>query len=206
MTVNRTTIWTFGAELYSAALNNEFNNLLDNPQITNADISTGAAIAYAKLNLGGSVQDSDIASDANIQPSKIDNTAAVLDPPSPQTIQNTILQTPIVDTEFAIGNVSGTENWDWSKGDRQNCIVTGNTILNPINMVAGQTATLWMVQNSTGVYNIAITPTGGANIYWNQKSPPPWESGNITVANEVDCCIIRYDGTNFFGMWGQNFG
>lgn len=53
MTVNRSTIWSDNQVLTAAALNGEFNNLLNAPAIVNADISAGAAIAPSKITFGG---------------------------------------------------------------------------------------------------------------------------------------------------------
>lgn len=52
--VTRTTIWSDNQVLTAAALNGEFNNLLNSPNIVNADISAGAAIAPSKITFGGS--------------------------------------------------------------------------------------------------------------------------------------------------------
>lgn len=50
--VNRTTVWQVGNKLTSAALDNEFNNLLDALAIVDADISGAANISLSKINLG----------------------------------------------------------------------------------------------------------------------------------------------------------
>lgn len=51
-TVTRTTTWSDGQVLTAAALNGEFNNLLNALAITNADISGSAAIAISKIATG----------------------------------------------------------------------------------------------------------------------------------------------------------
>jgi len=49
MQVTRTTVWSDGNTLTASALNGEFNNLLNSPDIENADIASDAAIALTKL-------------------------------------------------------------------------------------------------------------------------------------------------------------
>jgi hypothetical protein len=51
-TPTRTTTWADGNVLTAAALNGEFNNLLNSMSIVNADISAGAAIAMSKIATG----------------------------------------------------------------------------------------------------------------------------------------------------------
>lgn len=51
--MTRTTVWSDGQILSAAALNGEFNNLLNALNIVNADISAGAAIAPSKITFGG---------------------------------------------------------------------------------------------------------------------------------------------------------
>lgn len=46
----RTTTWVDQQVLTATALNNEFNNLLDALNIVNADIASGAAISWSKIN------------------------------------------------------------------------------------------------------------------------------------------------------------
>ena len=52
MVANRTTIFADGNVLTASQLNGEFNNLLNAPQIVNADISGSAAIAISKIATG----------------------------------------------------------------------------------------------------------------------------------------------------------
>lgn len=52
MVANRTTIFADGNALTASQLNGEFNNLLNAPQIVNADISGSAAIAISKIATG----------------------------------------------------------------------------------------------------------------------------------------------------------
>jgi hypothetical protein len=69
--VTRTTVWVDGNVLTASALNGEFNNLLNALALTNSDIAGGAAIAYSKLNLTGSIVNADIGSGAAIAYSKL---------------------------------------------------------------------------------------------------------------------------------------
>ena len=52
-TITRTTIWSDNQILTAAALNNEFNNLLNAVAIVNSDISAGAAIVESKILFNG---------------------------------------------------------------------------------------------------------------------------------------------------------
>lgn len=51
-TVTRSTVWSDAQVLTAAALNGEFNNLLNALAIVNADISAGAAIDISKISGG----------------------------------------------------------------------------------------------------------------------------------------------------------
>lgn len=77
-TISRSTTWSDGQTLTAAALNAEFNNILNdyNGGITNANISASAAIAYSKLSLTGAILNADLA--GSIAASKISGTAATL--------------------------------------------------------------------------------------------------------------------------------
>lgn len=77
-TVTRSTVWVDGNVLTASALNGEFNNLLNALALTNSDIAGGAAIAYSKLNLTGSVVNADINSSAAIVYSKLSLTASIV--------------------------------------------------------------------------------------------------------------------------------
>jgi len=50
----RSTIWTSLQILTAAALNNEFNNLLNSLQLVDADVASNAQIATTKILFGGS--------------------------------------------------------------------------------------------------------------------------------------------------------
>lgn len=53
MNVTRTTNWISGQVLTASALNTEFDNLLNSPNIVNADISSSANITPSKILFGG---------------------------------------------------------------------------------------------------------------------------------------------------------
>jgi len=75
--VTRTTTWSDGQVLTAAALNGEFNNLLNALNIVNSDIAGGAAIAYSKLALSGSIVNADISSGAAIAYSKLNLSGSI---------------------------------------------------------------------------------------------------------------------------------
>src|SRR4030043_658086 len=72
-TVSRIKTWGTSDTLTAADLNAEFNNIINdyNGNITNANSSASAAIAYSKLSLTGNILNADIAAGAGIVASKL---------------------------------------------------------------------------------------------------------------------------------------
>ncbi len=162
MQVTRTTTWTSGQTLTASALNNEFNNLLNAPNIVNADISASAAIAYSKLNLSLSVKDADIATNAAITASKIANTAVTLS--DTQTLTNKTLTNPTVNGSIQnVTSISGTTpTLDLSTANVFNGQLSGNTTFSLSNVLAGKVFVLEIQQGSGTSY----TTTFWSNITW----------------------------------------
>ena len=92
-TISRQTTWADNQVLNAAALNAEFDNIVNdyNGSITNANISASAAIAYSKLNLALSIVNADISASAAIATSKINVTfpsGTILGTTDTQTLTN----------------------------------------------------------------------------------------------------------------------
>lgn len=106
-TISRQTTWSDNQVLTAAALNAEFNNIVNdyNGSITNANVSASAAIAYSKLNLTGAVLNADLA--GSIAAAKIANTAVTLS--DTQSLTNkTIYDSTNVLTEVTTTTSSAT--------------------------------------------------------------------------------------------------
>ncbi len=109
-TTSRVTTWISGDTLTAAALNTEFNNLLTGGinNIENANVASGAAIAYSKLSLTGAILNADLA--GSIAATKITNTAATLS--DTQTLTNKrITRRAVTVTQSATPTIN-TDNTD----------------------------------------------------------------------------------------------
>lgn len=200
--VTRTTIWVSGQILTAAALNTEFNNLLNAMAIVNADISSSAAIASTKLAFGGVL--------GQILESNGDGTLNYISAPTgtivgtsdTQTLTNKTLTAPvitgpIVTGEVANGNSGSTFTVNWALGDRQNIVISASTTLSFSNAVAGQVLTLWLVENGTGNFTITLP-----SMKWGPNGVVPTF---VTTANAVNAIIVRFDGSNYFAQGTPGF-
>jgi len=98
--------------------------------------------------------------------------------------------------EYDNGNSGASPAIDWRNGDRQKITLNANATFTFSNAVEGQYLTLWMYENGTGGYSITLP-----SIKWESGSPPSFD----TTALAVHCITIRYDGTNYYGSYGQSF-
>jgi hypothetical protein len=113
------------------------------------------------------------------------------------TFTSPTVVTPVVTTEYDNGSHNGALPINWSNGDRQRVKASGGNItLSFLGAVTGQVLTLWIVEDGIGGNTITL-PT----ILWSQQSPPSF----VTTVNAVNVIIVRFDGTNYYGMWGANF-
>lgn len=193
--VTRTTTWSDGNVLTAAALNGEFNNLLNALNITNTDISAGAAIAYSKLNLSGSIVNADINSSAAIAYSKLSLTGSIVNADisgsaaialskiatgvssglvgltDSQTLSNKILTKPTL--QASVQNLTSdsdasTITFDLSASNVHSVTLAGNRILALANVSVGQAFVLRLVQDGSG----SRVVTWFSTIHWPGGSPP----------------------------------
>lgn len=168
-TVTRTFIAADGNTLTAAIWNNEFNNLLNALALVNADISAGA----------------------NIAPSKIAGTAAVLSG-NTFTGKNTFANTVQTITSYTPSS-GGTVAIDLSVGNVHHITMpAGNITITVSNGSVGQFFLIRVLQDSVGSRTISWFST----IKWSGGSAPT-SSG----ANKVDTMVFEvvssgnYDGT-----------
>lgn len=102
------------------------------------------------------------------------------------------LVTPLVKTAYSNGNLGATPTIDWSKGDLQTGTLSANCTYDFSNAVAGQRLTFFALENGTGTYTQAFTPT----IIWQDATTPEW----TTTANKWNVFVIMYTGSEYLGM------
>ena len=154
MTGTRTTTWVDQQTLTAAALNAEFDNLLNAVAIVNADISSGAAIVYSKLSLTGGIVNADISASAAIAGTKI-GTALASKTMSAMTVVNSA-QTLVTASDGA------TVTFDLSAGNVQSVTLAGNRTLALSNATNGQAFVIRLIQDGTG----SRTVTWFSGISW----------------------------------------
>lgn len=159
--VTRTTVWSDNQILNAAALNGEFNNLLNNLQVVNAVVSSSAAIAYSKLNLALSIVDADISASANIDGTKISATLASKTLTSP-TITTGVVGVKTSTQTLVTATDGATVTFDLSLGNVQTVTLGGNRTLALSNASVGQAFVLRLVQDGSG----SRTVTWFSTIKW----------------------------------------
>lgn len=108
------------------------------------------------------------------------------------SLENTILVYPVVKTAYNNGNLGATPTINWANGDLQTGTLSENCTYDFSNAVAGQRLTFFALENGTGTYTQAFTPT----IIWQDATTPSW----TTTANKMNVFVIYYDGSNYYGM------
>lgn len=108
------------------------------------------------------------------------------------TITTPTIITPIVKTAYSNGNLGATPTINWANGDLQTGTLTANCTFAFSNAVAGQRLTFFALENGTGTYTIAFTPT----IIWQDNTTPTW----TTTADKMNVFVIYWDGSNYYGM------
>lgn len=97
---------------------------------------------------------------------------------------------------FDCGTVGATETVNWRNGDRQKLTLDENLTITFSNAVAGQTITLYMLQDGSGTNTITFADT----IVWADNTTPSW----TTTADKMNIAVIFYDGSAYYGV-GNKF-
>jgi hypothetical protein len=188
--VTRTTVWSDNQVLTAAALNGEFNNLLNALSIVNADISAGAAISVAKIATGLS--------------------GALVGTTDAQVLTNKTLTAPIINIgsdaqgDVYYRNASGIFS-RLAPGTSGQFLQTQGASANPqwsntgILQSVQQTTTATNTLNSTTAYidafSITFTPTAVANVLIMASLVWSINVGGITVEARllVDGAVVGTD-------------
>lgn len=206
-TLSRQTTWSDNQVLTAAALNAEFNNIINdyNGGITNANISASAAIAA----------------------SKISGTAVTL--AGTETLSNKTLTNPTINAAALSGTITGsptfsgsplftgkpvftasvptivadtdgaTITFNMSAGNLHSVELGGNRTLAVSNVATNQSFIVILKQDGTG----SRTVTWWSGIKWVDATVPTL----TTTINRYDIFVFIYDGTNYYGsIYGQNIG
>lgn len=97
---------------------------------------------------------------------------------------------------YAIGAAGTTETVSWENGDRQSMTLDENITITFADAVAGQTLTLYMLQDGSGTNTITFADT----ITWADATTPTW----TTTASKMNIAVIFYSGSAYFGV-GNKF-
>lgn len=97
---------------------------------------------------------------------------------------------------YDCGTVGATETVNWRNGDRQKLTLDENLTITFSNAVAGQTITLYMLQDGSGTNTITFADT----IVWADNTTPSW----TTTADKMNIAVIFYDGSAYYGV-GNKF-
>lgn len=173
-TISRQTTWNTGDTLTAAALEAEFNNIVNdyNGGITNANISASAAIAASKL-------DSTLLTTTNTQ--TVTNktfTSPVIN--TPTASNGTYTKPKLVQpyTDIVTATDVATVTFDLSTGHIQQVTLGGNRTLALSNEQVGQAFALRIVQDATG----SRTVTWFSTIRWAGGTAPTL----TTTASKAD--------------------
>lgn len=97
---------------------------------------------------------------------------------------------------YDCGTVGATETVNWRNGDRQKLTLDENLTITFSNAVAGQTITLYMLQDGSGTNTITFADT----LVWADNTTPTW----TTTASKMNIAVIFYDGSAYYGV-GNKF-
>ncbi len=115
-TTSRVKSWVSGDTLTAADLNAEFNNVLNGGvnSITDANVASGAAISYSKLNLTGNIVNGDISNSAAIAVSKINTgiSGNIVGTTDTQTVTNKRITRRVVTVTQSATPTINTDNTD----------------------------------------------------------------------------------------------
>lgn len=111
------------------------------------------------------------------------------------TYNTPTIVTPIVKTAYSIGTAGATETVNWANGDRQTMTLDENVTITFSNAAAGQTLTLYMLQDGSGTNTITFADT----IVW-QDGITWGTSYYTTTADKWNVVVIYYTGSAYLGM------
>jgi len=96
---------------------------------------------------------------------------------------------------YDCGTVGATETVSWKNGDRQKLTLDENLTITFGDAVAGQTLTLYLLQDGSGTNTITWADT----IVW--QDGITWGTSYYTkTANKMNIAVIFYDGAAYYGM------
>lgn len=200
-TVTRTTIWSDNQVLTAAALNGEFNNLLNGLNLVNADISASAAIASSKISFGGSNGNVLVSNGSGgLTYATSTGTGNVVFATSP-TITTPTLTKPVIDgsTQALTTDTDGaTVTFDMSASSIHSVTLGGNRTLALANVAIGDCFVLRLIQDGSG----SRTVTWFSTIHWVTGSAPTL----TTTASHWDTLGFICTASNVFDGYiiGQN--
>ena len=94
------------------------------------------------------------------------------------------------------GNSGASIAINWANGDRQKLTVSASTTLSFSNAIAGQILTLYVAENGTGGFTVALPtvkwPNGAAGVF-------------TTTANAINILTVLFDGTNYCAQLGAGY-
>src|SRR4030042_4978714 len=197
-TVSRIKTWGTSDTLTAADLNAEFNNIINdyNGNITNANISASAAIAYSKLSLTGNILNADIAGGAGSVASKL--AADVLKIDGAQTISGVKTFDVATKQKLVTDSDAATITFDLNAGNEHMVTLGGNRVLALSNPSVGQVFLIRLSQDDTGTRTV----TWFSTIRWTGGTIPTL----TTTINKADVFGFFCTGTGTYDGFiiGQN--
>ena len=95
------------------------------------------------------------------------------------------------------GSITGNVTLNWDNGNNQSATLTGAVNLAFSNPIAGANYSLTLIQGGAGSYTVTWPTTK-----WVGSVPPTLS----TAIGAIDLIGLYYDGTNYYGSYGLNFG
>jgi hypothetical protein len=118
--------------------------------------------------------------------------------PTPPSEQKTTLTYP---AEFSNGNSGTAATINWNAGQKQAITLTGNATFTFTAPNGVGNFIIRLVQDATGSRTVTW-PTGTNGVKWVGSAAPTL----TTAANAIDIVTFYWNGTNYYGSYGLNFG